>query len=594
MVEKEVSGKNIPAKRRNTAIAKLLVQFFRFKKKSANYSGDLKQDGIDFINSVLEEFQINFEIDNDDLKRIPKQGPFIAVSNHSLGGLDALIMIKMLTTIRPDFKVVVNKLIHEIIPMQAYSVAVGDYSKRGIRTPAYSELRQVINTENLKGGLGVFPAGLTSPHQSTINSSIDKIWDISILRLIKKAGVPIVPIYFKGNQSWFAHMLGGIHPLFKPMRLPAEFFKRKGGAIKIRIGSQVSLKEQDEYKDIYLFRRYLRSRVYALGTSLEAKKFTLARFPWKTKKVEPVIDAVPQDVISREMDDLRENYMLFESGDFQVFCAPSLEMPNVLKEIGRLREVTFREVGEGSNKSVDLDDYDLYYQQLIVWDHVNEKIAGAYRVGMGREIMEQFGVSGFYISSLFKIRKEAYPILSESLELGRSFIVKEYQRKPLSLFLLWKGILYFLLKHPDYRYLLGPASISNEFSKFSKNLIVSFFKNNYYDYELAEYFQPRKKFKIKKTKNVDQKLFFDIAQDIGKLDKFIFEIENEQGIPILLKKYIKLNAKIIGFNVDPDFNNCLDGLVILDIFDVPYETLKALSKEIQDDSILERFHVEGS
>jgi len=592
MIEKELSGKNIPAKRRNTAIAKLLIQFFRFKKKSVDYSGNLKKDGIDFIDSVLEEFQINYEIDDDDLKRVPKEGPFIVVSNHPLGGLDVLILIKVLTKIRPDFKVVVNKLIHEIVPMQAYSVAVGDYTKRGIKTPAVSEFRQVINTTNLEGGLGIFPAGLASPNQSSINSSIDKSWDISILRLIKRAGVPIVPVYFKGNQSWLGHMLGGIHPLFRPMRLPSEFFKRKGGMIKMRIGSWISLEEQEEYREIYLFRRYLRSRIYALGTSLEAKKFMLARFPWKTKKVEPIIEAVPQEIISQEMDNLREAYMLFESGDFQVFCAPSLEMPNVLKEIGRLREVTFREVGEGSNKSIDLDDYDLYYQQLIVWDHINEKIAGAYRVGMGREIMEQFGVSGFYINSLFKIEKAAYPILSESLELGRSFIVKEYQRKPMSLFLLWKGILYFLLKHHDYRYLLGPASISNEFSKFSKNLIVSFFKNNYYDYEVAEFFKPRKKFKIKKTKNVDQKLFFDIAQDIGKLDKFIFEIESEQGIPILLKKYIKLNAKIIGFNVDPNFNNCLDGLVILDIFDVPYEILKALSKEIQDDSILERFNSE--
>ncbi|NJO89677.1 MAG: hypothetical protein HC831_12570 [Chloroflexia bacterium] len=150
MVEKEISGKNIPAKRRNTAIAKLLVQFFQFKRKSTKFSGNLKQDGIDFIDAVLEEFQINYEIDNDDLKRIPKNGPFIAVSNHSLGGLDILILIKVLTKIRPDFKVVVNKLIHEIVPMQAYSIAVGDYSKRGIRTPAASELKQIINTANLE------------------------------------------------------------------------------------------------------------------------------------------------------------------------------------------------------------------------------------------------------------------------------------------------------------------------------------------------------------------------------------------------------------------------------------------------------------
>jgi len=592
MINEELSGKTIPAKRKNTAIAKLLVQFFRFKKKNDTFTGNDKKDGIAFIDSVLEEFQISYEIDPDDLKRIPKTGPFIAVSNHSLGGLDVLILIKVITQIRPDFKVLVNQLIHEIEPLQAYSISVGTYSKRGLKTPGLSELKQALKPDVLAGGLGIFPAGLVSSYQSSVNSNIDKSWDISSLKLIKRSGVPIIPIYFKGNQNWLGHMLGGIHPLFKPLRLPADFFKKKGEMIKVRIGSQITVDEQEEFKNIYMFRRYLRSRIYALGTSLEGKKFFLNRFAWKPKKVEPIIDEVPSEVIIKEMDSLRDSYMLFESGDFQVFCAPSLEMPNVLREIGRLREVTFREVGEGSNKSVDLDDYDLYYQQLIVWDHINKKIAGAYRVGMGKEIIEQFGPSGFYINSLFKISEAAYPILNESLELGRSFIVKDYQRKPLSLFLLWKGILYFLLKNPDYRYLIGPASISNEFSKFSKNLIVSFFKKNYYDYELAKYFKPRKDFKIKKTKNVDQRLFFDIAQDIGKLDKFIFEIESEYGIPVLLKKYIKLNAKIVGFNVDPDFNNCLDGLVILDIFDVPYETLKALSKEIQDETILVRFQGE--
>ncbi len=211
---------------------------------------------------------------------------------------------------------------------------------------------------------------------------------------------------------------------------------------------------------------------------------------------------------------------------------------------------------------------------------------------MGKEIIEKFGIEGFYISSLFRIKKTAEDILSQSIELGRSFVVKEYQRKPMSLFLLWKGILYFLIKHTEYRYLIGRASISNDFSNISKNLIVSFFRNNHFDYEIAKYFEPRKQFRFKKIKNIDQKLFLKSEEDIANVDKFILEIENEQGIPILLKKYIKLNAKIIGFNVDPDFNNCLDGLVLLDVYNVPQETLKNLSKEIEDDSILSRFNIE--
>jgi len=591
MVENELTGGIIAAKRKNTAITKLLVQFSKFRKKEKPYSGDNQKEGFDFIDSVFKEFQIEFEIDNEDLKRIPKTGPFITVSNHPLGGIDILLLIKIFAKVRPDYKVLANKLIYEIEPLRSYLISLGKYGRKGFTNPSTREMKHALSNLQSDSPYGILPAGLVSSYQFPVNTNVDKTWDISILKLLKKSKVPVIPVYFKGNQNWLFHVLGGIHPLFKPMRLPTDFFTKKSGTIKVRIGNPVTVPEQEEFENIYLYRRYLRSRVYALGTTLEAKKFFMSRFSRKPKKVEPIMDAVPEEIIVQEMTNLKDNYMLFETGDFQVFCAPSLEMPNVLKEIGRLREITFREIGEGSNKSLDLDEFDLYYQQLIVWDFVNKKIAGAYRVGMGKDIMEQLGVIGFYINTLFDIQKEAFPILCESLELGRSFIIKEYQRKPLSLFLLWKGILYFLMKHNDYRYLLGPASISNDFSKFSKNLIVSFLKTNYFDQDLARFFKPKKKYKIKPTKNVDQELLLDLSQDIGKLDKFIFEIESEYGIPVLLKKYIKLNAKIIGFNVDPDFNDCLDGLVILDLFEVPYETLKALSKEIQDESILERFNV---
>jgi putative hemolysin len=591
MIGEELTGDSVPAKRKNTAIAKLLIQFSKFRKKQKSFSEDNQKEGIDFINSVFEEFQIEFEVENEDLKRIPKNGPFVTISNHPLGGIDILLLIKTISEIRPDYKVLVNKLIYEIEPIRSYLISLGKYEKSRFINPRASELKHALSHIEQGTPFGIMPAGLVSSYQFPVNPNVDKTWDVSILKLLKKLKIPVIPVYFKGNQNWLFHMLGGIHPLFRPMRLPTDFFKKKSGVIKVRFGNPITVAEQDEFENIYLYRRYLRSRVYALGTSLEAKKFFINRLVKRTKSPEPIIDPVPSEVIIQEMESIKSNYLLFESGEFQVYCAPSLEMPNVLKEIGRLREVTFREIGEGSNKSVDLDEYDLYYQQLIVWDKVGQRIAGAYRVGMGKDIMEQLGVSGFYINSLFDIKKEAWPILGESLELGRSFIVKEYQRKPLSLFLLWKGILYFLLKHHDYRYLIGPASISNDFSKFSKNLIVSFLENNYYDKELAKLFKPKKKYKIKPTKHVDQKLFLDLSQDIGRLDKFIFEIENEYGIPVLLKKYIKLNAKIIGFNVDPDFNNCLDGLVILDLFEINYETLKALSKEIQDESILERFNL---
>jgi hypothetical protein len=260
-----------------------------------------------------------------------------------------------------------------------------------------------------------------------------------------------------------------------------------------------------------------------------------------------------------------------------------------MNEIGRLREITFREVGEGTNQQMDIDEYDLYYNQLFIWDDENRKIVGAYRVGLGKEILNIYGIRGFYVQSLFRMNRKLFPVLRQSLELGRSFIITEYQKKPLPLFLLWKGILYFLIKNPEYRYLIGPVSISNRFSNFSKALIIKFIKEYYYDHKLSGYVRPRKGF-IVTDHNIDTDILIEESSDLNKFDNIIKDIETAQkNMPVLLKKYLKQNGRIIGFNIDPKFNNALDGLLILDLFDVPPETIAALSREVKDESILERF-----
>jgi hypothetical protein len=260
-----------------------------------------------------------------------------------------------------------------------------------------------------------------------------------------------------------------------------------------------------------------------------------------------------------------------------------------MNELGRLREITFREVGEGTNRSMDLDEYDLYYNQLFVWDNQHNKIVGAYRVGKGKEILNRYGVKGFYLQSLFRMNRRFQPTLRQSLELGRSFIIKEYQRRPMPLFLLWKGILYFLLKHSEYRYLIGPVSISNNFSQFSRGLIMQYIREHHFDKKLSRYVRPRTRYNVPGF-NVDEEILLANTDDLNKFDRFIKEVEpNDYTMPILLKRYLKLNGKIIGFNLDPKFNDALDGLLVLDLYDVPMETIASLSKEINDDSILERF-----
>jgi len=253
---------------------------------------------------------------------------------------------------------------------------------------------------------------------------------------------------------------------------------------------------------------------------------------------------------------------MLQSKNYEVFSAKSEQIPNLLHEIGRLREITFRAVGEGTNNELDLDEFDDYYRHLLLWDSVSEKLAGAYRMGFGKEIIEKHGINGFYIHSLFKIEPELHHMMEQTIELGRAFVVKEYQQKPMPLFLLWRGIIHVTLREPEHKFLMGGVSISNQFSEFSKSLMIEFMKSHYYDPYVAQYIRPKKEFKVK-LKDADKDFVFDATKaDLQKFDKIIDEIEpGALRIPVLIKKYVKQNCRLVAFNVDPKFNNAIDGLM---------------------------------
>ena len=262
--------------------------------------------------------------------------------------------------------------------------------------------------------------------------------------------------------------------------------------------------------------------------------------------------------------------------------SPSDDIPVILREIGRLREITFRLIGEGTNKSIDLDKYDYLYHHLFLWDNNNERLAGAYRMGLGQEIFPKYGIGGFYLNELFRFETEAHRIMKETIEMGRAFISKDYQQKPMPLFLLWRGIVHCTIRYPEHKYLMGGVSISNQFSNFSKSLMIEFMKSNYYDPFLAQYIRPKKEFKVK-LKDEDKDFFFDAGKaNLNKFDKLIDEIEpNNLRMPVLLKKYVKQNAKVIAFNVDPLFNNAVDGLMYIKIKDLPASTVNPVLEELQ-------------
>jgi putative hemolysin len=569
------------------AFVRGIFNLLRFDRVNEFYSKNHHLQGPDFFRNLIRDTGIHVKISDEDIARIPTDKGFITVSNHPYGGIDGVLLAKVISEVNPDYKLLVNFLLTRIEPLRPYFLGVNPFESQKDLQSSFGGLKEALM--HLKQGfpLGIFPAGQVSCYQLGKNGITDREWQYTILRFIKRAKVPVLPVYFSGHNSITYNMLGLIHPALRTIKLPSELFNKPGHEITIRIGNPVSVKEQDEFREVGEYGKLLRLKTYSLGLSVEKSSHGCCN---KLHKPVDIKDAVDQGVIKQEVSEIPAEYLLFRIQENSIFCVPSAKIPNIMNEIGRLREITYREVGEGTNNEADLDQFDSYFEQLFIWDDHAKRITGGYRVGKGDEIIERFGIKGHYINSLFKIDRSFESILRVSLELGRSFIVKEYQKKPLSLFLLWKGILYLLLKAPKYRYLLGPVSIPNEYAAISKALVVEFLMANNYNSEYGSLIRARNPFKANVAKKIDLQVFLRYThKDVGRLDKFIQEVDPHFKLPILLKKYLSVNSEVLGFNVDPLFNNCLDALIILDLFEVPFEKIEALSKEINDQSILERF-----
>ncbi|MCS7003816.1 MAG: lysophospholipid acyltransferase family protein [Cytophagales bacterium] len=560
--------------------ADFIMKLFDFDRFNEVYAELSIFKGVNFVNAALERLKVKIDIPEEDLKHIPQEGSFIVVANHPFGLLDGLVMIKLFGERRPDFKIPANFLLKKIEPVSDFIMPVNPFDNKQIAS-SVSGLRQTFQHIQEGHPIGLFPAGEVSTYQSEFGMITDRQWQDAAIRIVKKANVPVLPMYFQGSNSLVFHLLGLIHPNLRTARIPTELFKKENSTLVTRIGSPISPKELSQFDKTSKLGRYLRAKTYALGSGLKVKRFFKGGF--RLFKPKDIIPPTEKELILNELDKLPASCKIHTQKNYELYIATADLIPNILNEIGRLREITFREVGEGSNKKVDLDEFDLYYHHLFLFDREKEQIVGAYRMGKGNDIFNKYGKKGFYVNSLFKFDKSFEPIFRQSIELGRSFIVKEYQAKPLSLFILWKGLLYFLLTNPEYKYLLGPVSISNSYSHVSKSLLIEFIKQHYYDENLAKLVQPRKDFEPNfenlDTEILAEKYFKD--KDMTELDKLIGEIEqHRQRIPVLLKKYIKQNAKIISFNIDPKFNDALDGLMILDLKNLPEETINSLKKEM--------------
>jgi len=562
-------------------LAALLMEVMKINQVNEVFAQAQHKNGIEFIDAILAGCGVEIEFDERDLKNIPKEGSFIAIANHPYGGIEGLVLLKMLLTVRPDAKLMANFLLKKIPNLSDYFIAVNPFENIE-HSSSISGLKNTLELLNAGTPIGIFPAGEVSTFDMESQQVTDRLWHPVVGKIIAKAKVPVVPVYFHGNNGLLFNLLSMIHPALRTAKLPSELFNKQGQTIKLRIGKPINIADYPEYNNSSKLLSFLRARTYALGTGLEEeKKLFNPRNLFKIKKLpEAFAPEMDSAILEKEVEPLRDTYRAWQEKNYEVFIVPTSVIPNVIREIGRLREITFREIGEGTNKSVDLDEYDIYYHHLFIWDTEAKLIVGAYRIGLGDEIFYSQGKNGFYLNELFKIKEQLMPVLRKSIELGRSFIRKEYQQKPLPLFLLWKGIFKFLIDNPRYRYLIGPVSISNSFSKFSKSLIVDYINRNHFDHEMAQYVKPRRKFKVDFSK-IDADMLMAGEDSFKNLDDIISEVETRSmKVPVLLRQYIALNANIICFNIDPKFADCLDGFLVLDFQKVPAEMLEKLAKNL--------------
>jgi len=417
--------------------------------------------------------------------------------------------------------------------------------------------------------LVVFPAGEVS-HWSFRHAGVaDPEWSDTVVRLIRIARVGTLPVFFKGTNSVPFHLLGMIHPRLRTARLPHELLNKLGRIVELNIGNLIPYRTIEALPGNQDATRYLRWRTYLLshrGESQPPMFPRLVRSVLPRKLQEQIAPETPPPVLLADLEKLRPEQCLEDSREYSVFLARPGQIPNVLRELGRLREISFRQVGEGTGREVDLDHFDSYYQHLFVWNKVKREISGAYRMGSTQEILSLFGLKGLYTSTLFHYNVELFRRIGPALELGRSFVRSEYQKQYVPLLLLWKGLGRYIAMHREIAVLFGAVSISKEYNPISRRLVAQFLEAQKWDDDLAKLIRPRHPFRPGSVRQVDVRPISRFFRDLDALAAPVADLETDgKGIPTLLRQYVKLGGKLAGFNLDPNFSEVLDGLILVDL-----------------------------
>ena len=514
-----------------------------------------------FARRLLESLDIRFAVEPRDIERIPAKGPAVVVANHPYGFAEGLILTILLGMVRPDFRIGANSLLSAVDAMRGHLIAMNPFETQGAVAENCRALRECLAWLGRGGLLAMFPAGEVAHLSWTEHAVTDPPWKPTAARLAMRARCPVIPVYFEGANSLSFQLAGVLHPGLRTINLPRECWKMRRKTVRVRIGAPISPGVLSGCGSPERASDYLRSRTFFLGHRPQSLRAFL-----KPAEISEASDgALGAGSVASEVAALPPDRRLLENRDFSVYLASAAEIPLTLQEIGRSREIAFRQVGEGCGKESDLDGFDGHYQHLFLWHKADARLAGAYRLAITTDVLPRFGTKGLYTSKLFRYKPEFFKRLGPAMELGRSFICPRYQKSYAPLLLLWKGIARVLDLRPEAAALFGAVSISRDYCAASRGLIANYLKQRA-SHDLARLVRPRVPYRDRTARNAWVKRLAELTAGIEDLSASISDIEgNGKGVPVLVRQYLKAGGQLLGFNIDPSFSGVLDALLLVEL-----------------------------
>jgi putative hemolysin len=543
-----------------------LEELYRFVRAA-------RQGSEPYVSALLRELGVTWSILPLDLERIPKSGGVLVIANHPFGMIEGVVMSGLLQQFRSDTRVMANSLLARFPEVAEGLILVDPFGGGQSVTSNGRGLREALAWLKNGGMLGVFPAGEVASLHIPQWHVTDPDWNQSIARLAILANVPVLPVFFEGRNGVPFQLAGLVHPRLRTALLVREFLNKRHKILHIRVGNLIPPRKLRDFATDRERIEYLRRKTYVLANRKDPKKARpfLLQLPARTGRAESsrqarIVDPTDSVLMEQEIAALGGDALLDMQGDNAVYISNANRIPNIVREIGRLRELTYRATGEGTGRAIDLDNFDSYYLHLFTWNRTYREIVGAYRLGQSDLILKNIGRRGFYTSTLFSYKRAFLDRLTPALEMGRSFVRPEHQKSYAALLLLWRGIGAYIAANPKYSVLFGPVSISNEYHPGSKQLIVKFLKEYCCAGDLTRLVRARSPFRARPVIGWDIGSGTGAVWDIEELSALIADIETDRkGVPVLLRQYLKLGGKLVSFNVDSAFSNTLDGLIVVNL-----------------------------